>query len=94
LPPSESTGDKASNLRALAEELNIGVDSFVFIDDNPVERSWVRRLRRCWFPSGLLIPIEYRTALLELATREFPSSITAEDRKRGEQYQAQAARSS
>src|SRR5215211_983103 len=34
--------DKASNLRALAEELNIGLDSFVFLDDNPVERSWVR----------------------------------------------------
>lgn len=30
--------DKASNLRSLAEELNLGLDSFVFLDDNPVER--------------------------------------------------------
>jgi FkbH-like protein len=29
---------KSSNLRELAEELNLGLDSFVFIDDSPVER--------------------------------------------------------
>ncbi|MDR1020202.1 MAG: HAD-IIIC family phosphatase [Synergistaceae bacterium] len=29
---------KAENLRSVAKELNIGTDSFVFIDDNPVER--------------------------------------------------------
>lgn len=29
--------DKASNLRALADELNLGLDSFVFIDDSPQE---------------------------------------------------------
>jgi FkbH-like protein len=34
--------DKATNLRELAAELNLGLDSFVFLDDNPVEREWVR----------------------------------------------------
>lgn len=34
--------DKAANLRAIAEKLNIGVDSLVFLDDNPVEREQVR----------------------------------------------------
>lgn len=34
--------DKASNIKSIAEELNIGTDSFVFIDDNPVERNLVR----------------------------------------------------
>lgn len=29
--------DKSANLKAIAEELNIGLDSFVFVDDNPVE---------------------------------------------------------
>ncbi|BFM17485.1 hypothetical protein R50073_36680 [Maricurvus nonylphenolicus] len=29
--------DKSGNVRELAEELNLGLDSFVFIDDNPVE---------------------------------------------------------
>ena len=34
--------DKATNLIELGEELNLGLDSFVFLDDNPVERQWVR----------------------------------------------------
>jgi FkbH-like protein len=34
--------DKATNLRELAAELRLGLDSFVFLDDNPVEREWVR----------------------------------------------------
>lgn len=34
---------KAANLAALARELNLGLDSFVFLDDNPVERDAVRR---------------------------------------------------
>lgn len=33
--------DKSSNLSEIAEELNIGTDSIVFIDDNPVERNWI-----------------------------------------------------
>lgn len=35
--------DKPSNLRAIAKTLNIGLDSLVFLDDNPVERDLVRR---------------------------------------------------
>ncbi|MDX6512510.1 MAG: hypothetical protein QOE36_2014, partial [Gaiellaceae bacterium] len=34
--------DKATSLRALADELDLGLDSFVFLDDNPFEREWVR----------------------------------------------------
>ena len=30
--------------RALAEQLNLGLDSFVFLDDNPFERNLVRQL--------------------------------------------------
>ncbi|MEA2359008.1 MAG: hypothetical protein QOI62_2268 [Solirubrobacteraceae bacterium] len=33
--------DKGSNLRELAAELNLGLDAFVFLDDNPVERGWI-----------------------------------------------------
>lgn len=36
--------DKASNIKSLADELNIGLDSFVFIDDNPVERGLIKEL--------------------------------------------------
>ena len=35
--------DKASNLKALAKDLNIGIDSMVFIDDNPRECELVRQ---------------------------------------------------
>jgi FkbH-like protein len=34
--------DKASNLRAIAKSLNIGLDALVFVDDNPYERAQVR----------------------------------------------------
>ena len=33
---------KPDNIRAIAEELNLGLDSFVFVDDNPAERAIVR----------------------------------------------------
>jgi FkbH-like protein len=36
--------DKASNIQAIAEELSLGLDSLVFLDDNPVERGLVRQL--------------------------------------------------
>ncbi|MGV3658745.1 MAG: HAD-IIIC family phosphatase [Prosthecobacter sp.] len=34
--------DKAVSLRRIAARLNIGTDALVFIDDNPVERDWIR----------------------------------------------------
>lgn len=36
--------DKATNIQSIAEELSLGLDSFVFLDDNPVERGLVRQL--------------------------------------------------
>ncbi len=36
--------DKATNIQAIAEELSLGLDSLVFLDDNPVERGLVRKL--------------------------------------------------
>lgn len=35
--------NKADNLREIAKRLNLGLDSFVFVDDNPAERALVRR---------------------------------------------------
>lgn len=35
-------GDKAENIRSIAAQLNIGLDSLVFVDDNPVERARIR----------------------------------------------------
>jgi FkbH-like protein len=36
--------DKATNITAIARELSLGLDSIVFLDDNPVERNLVRQL--------------------------------------------------
>ena len=36
--------DKAGNIRMIRDTLNLGMDSFVFIDDNPFERELVRSL--------------------------------------------------
>jgi FkbH-like protein len=36
--------DKASNITAIAEELSLGLDALVFVDDNPVERGLIRKL--------------------------------------------------
>src|SRR5262249_8529157 len=35
--------DKATNIRSIAQRLNIGLDSLVFVDDNPFERNLVRQ---------------------------------------------------
>ena len=34
--------DKAANLRQIAAEIGVGLDSLVFLDDHPIERAWVR----------------------------------------------------
>src|ERR1035441_4661839 len=36
--------DKATNIKAIADELSLGLESVVLLDDNPVERSLVRQL--------------------------------------------------
>jgi FkbH-like protein len=36
--------DKATNLKAIASELSLGLESLVFLDDNPVERLLVRQM--------------------------------------------------
>ena len=41
---------KSDNIRALADELQIGPDSFIFIDDNPVESPKLKRAARKSWP--------------------------------------------
>ncbi len=86
--------DKATNLRALADEMNIGLESVVLIDDNPVERSWVRgAIPEVYVPDWPADPSDYKDALLELAAEHFVKfAITAEDLNRGKEYRQQALR--
>ncbi len=85
--------DKATNLRRIARELNIGVDSLVFLDDNPFERNLVRaELPEVSVPEVA----EDDPALMPQALSDagyFEAvSITEEDRARTGSYRANAER--
>jgi FkbH-like protein len=84
--------DKASNIAAIAEELNLGLQHVVFLDDNPAERGRVREsLPEVLVPEWPKDPQQYVTALETLGCFDTPA-ITAEDRARGAMYVAERDR--
>lgn len=84
--------DKPANLRAIAEELNIGVDALVFVDDNPFERELVRReLPMVAVPEISDDPASYAQTLADAGYFE-ALALTDEDRARSEQYQSNRQR--
>lgn len=84
--------DKATNLRAIAETLNIGVDSLVLLDDNPAERAQVRAaLPDVAVPELPPDPAFYPRTLLGAGYFE-AIGFTEEDRSRASQYQSNAER--
>ena len=87
--------DKATNIKELAGELNIGLDSMVFIDDNPSERELVRQmLPMVSVPDFPVQPYGLPAFYAELVEQYFKIySVTEEDRHKTEQYKANAARS-
>jgi FkbH-like protein len=84
--------DKAANLRRIAQELNIGLDALVFVDDNPAERAIVRRLvPEVAVPELPADPADYVRAVEQ--HRYFETiSIGTEDFKRTDMYRANAQR--
>ena len=84
--------DKATNLRTIAQRLNIGLNSLVFVDDNPVERAIVRQLvPEVAVPEMPSDPTGYVRALER--HRYFQVvSLNAEDYQRTEMYRANSAR--
>ncbi|MGS0891017.1 HAD-IIIC family phosphatase [Burkholderia stagnalis] len=84
--------DKATNIRAIAEELSLGMDSMVFLDDNPVERNLVRTtLPEVAVPELPDDPSLYARTLA--AAGYFESlGFLPEDRKRADMYQDNARR--
>lgn len=84
--------DKALNLRELADQLSLSLNSFVFVDDNPVEIEIVQQQ----------LP-EVATVLLPEEPAELPGLLARlgwfdsvifsdEDRRRGDFYRAEAQR--
>ena len=86
--------DKATNIQELAKELNIGLDSMVFIDDNPTERALIRQmLPSVTVPDFPDKPYGLMTFFQELVNKYFRVySITEEDREKTKQYKANAMR--
>ncbi len=84
--------DKPANLRAIAATLAIGLDAMVFLDDSRFERDLVRReLPMVGVPEPGDDPACYAAALAEGGYFE-AVAVTAEDRDRTAQYQANHAR--
>ena len=74
---------KAENLLAVAKELNLGADSFVFVDDNPAER----------LEMASLLPEVTVAAFPPNLDAYFPNRpLTDEDRHKTEEYRAEAQR--
>lgn len=78
--------DKASNIRSIAKELNIGTDSLVFFDDNPAEREIVKQ----FLPEVHVVDVPEDPALyVEELDKESPFEwlqLTKEDLTRNSSY--------
>jgi FkbH-like protein len=77
---------KSENLKALAEELNLGLDSFIFIDDNPLECAEVKN--HC--PEVLTINLPIEKDLVNFLNHIWAFDylqVTEEDQKRTKLYQ-------
>jgi FkbH-like protein len=84
--------NKADNIREIAGTLNIGLDSLVFVDDNAVERDFVRtQLPDVAVPDLPQDPAGYIEAIERHHYFE-TTSLSAEDRNRGQLYSDNAKR--
>ena len=85
-------GDKTENLKAIATRLNIGLDSLVFVDDNPVERARIRQsLPMVAVPELPEDTAQYVRCLADASYFE-AVAFTSEDRHRARQYAENAER--
>jgi len=84
--------DKAQSIVGIAHELGLGLESIVFIDDNPVERSRIRAaLPEVYVPDWPQDKLLYASALLDLRCLDVPH-VGDEDRARVALYAAERER--
>ena len=88
--------NKADNVAELAQELNIGLDSMVFIDDNPAERELIKQmLPMVETPEFPKQPYRLYEFFEKICTDYFQIyKLTNEDKDKLEQYKANAERTS
>jgi FkbH-like protein len=88
-----SWNEKSDSIRELASELSLGLDSFVFVDDNPVEGEAIRQR----LPEVAVIeaPVQEPWKLVDLLSSQsfFDAAVvTDDDVNRLKEYKAQAQR--
>jgi FkbH-like protein len=82
---------KSENIRSMARELNLGLDSFIFLDDNPVECAEVQD--GCPEVLTLPLPVEgERVRFLEHIWAFDRVKVTAEDQQRTAMYRQELER--
>ncbi len=90
-----SWNPKSVSIREMSEELNIGLDSMVFLDDNPAERSEVKRelpmVEVPEFPEDVFELESFALAVYDSFFRT--DKVLAEDLTKSEMYIANAERS-
>lgn len=85
---------KDQSIRELADELNLGIDSFVFLDDNPAERALIQEM----LPEVYVVDFPADITTLPLLLRDVferyfkQLHITTEDRGKTRQYLENAER--
>lgn len=83
---------KAANLAAIADDLDLGLDSFIFVDDNPKECTEVQ----AGVPEVLALPLPADASVIPVFLKHVWAfdrlRVTAEDRGRTALYAAQAQR--
>ena len=85
--------DKASNLRAIASELNIGIDSLVFVDDSNFEinliEEQVPEIHTIHVPTAIS---DYPDLILKNVYAYFNLALNSDDTKKTEMYKQQFER--
>ncbi len=86
--------DKATHLREISKELNIGLDSFVFVDNSATERAWIKAsLPEVAVPEFPKNAFELPIFFAELLEKFFRAeTLTAEDFQKIEQYRTNEKR--
>jgi FkbH-like protein len=83
---------KHENINSIAEELNLGVDSFVFVDDNPAERALVAAQLPSVAVPDVGSDVTFFARIVDRA-RYFESvALSAEDLARASQYRSNSER--
>ena len=86
--------NKADNIKEIAEELNIGLESLVFVDDNPTERELVKQMLPMVevpdFPKHPYLYLEFAQNLTDNYFRTY--ALTGEDLNKTQQYKENAER--